>query len=241
MPQTSTHPRIPTLVALLAASLLTIACTSDSEAAPRDPSMHPLTAYISAHAKETPPPDRLELLEPLAQAIAAHEGLQATFVCTHNSRRSHLSQIWAQAAAWHYGLDDVATFSGGTEATAFNPRAVAALQRAGFTIEAEDPEAHNPVYRVTFDDDHPAMRCFSKCYADPCNPDSDFAAVMTCADADDACPLVEGATHRFAITYVDPKEADGTSTEAATYDQRCAQIAREMLWVMRRAAQLRRR
>ena len=38
------------------------------------------------------------------------------------------------------------------------------------------------------------------------------------------------------MPFVDPKVSDGTPEEAATYDERCAQIAREMLWVMTEAS-----
>src|SRR5690606_25567344 len=65
------------------------------------------------------------------ERLSKSEPAKLTFICTHNSRRSHLSQIWAHVAAEYYGLVGVETFSGGTEATAFNPRAVAAMQRCG--------------------------------------------------------------------------------------------------------------
>jgi len=58
------------------------------------------------------------------------EGLpiQLIYVCTHNSRRSHFGQIWSAVAAVYYGVLDVTTFSGGTEATAFNQNAIQALE-----------------------------------------------------------------------------------------------------------------
>lgn len=82
------------------------------------------------------------------------------FICTHNSRRSHMSQIWAQTAAAYYGIPSVQTYSGGTEATAFNPRAVAALSRMGFKI-AKTTEAQNPKYHVQFGKNGPTMTAFS--------------------------------------------------------------------------------
>lgn len=159
---------------------------------------------------------------------------ELVFVCTHNSRRSHLSQLWAAAAAARQGLA-VWTYSGGTESTAFNQRAVAAATRAGFRIE-KTTEARNPVYHARMSEDRPAMTCFSKPYDNDPNPKSDFGAVMVCTDADEACPIVLGAAFRLALPFVDPKISDGTPAEAATYDERCAQIAREMLYVMSRAA-----
>ena len=143
-----------------------------------------------------------------------------------------MSQLWSATAAAWYGVNDVGTFSGGTEATAFNPRAVAALQRAGFVIE--NPGGENPHYRVTYGPEASAMECFSKKHDDPSNPESGFAAVMTCSQADKNCPVVMGAALRAAIPYDDPKAADGTPEEAQRYDERCRQIATEMFYLFSR-------
>lgn len=155
-----------------------------------------------------------------------------TFICTHNSRRSHLSQIWAQVAAEYYGLEGVETYSGGTEATALNPRAVAAMQRCGLKIVADDPSATNPRYRVYTSDSATPQICFSKAYADPPNPSKGYCAVMTCSQADDACPLVMGCDLRMPIRYEDPKVADDTPFESERYDERSSQICNEMLYMM---------
>ena len=198
-------------------------------------SMSELDAYVGARLAEAPDPDRIESLTSLAEAIAATENPQVTFICTHNSRRSHMAQIWAQVGAEHFGLKNVETFSGGTEATAFNPRAVAALQRAGLKI-TKTGDDNNPQYKVDSGSGEP-MDCFSKRFGDFPNPQSDFIAVMTCSSADEACPIVPGAAARVSVPYIDPKLSDGTDSEAATYDERCADIAREMLWVMKRVAE----
>ena len=157
-----------------------------------------------------------------------------TFICTHNSRRSHLAQVWAQVGAEVSGLHGVRTFSGGTEATACNPRTVAAMRRAGFQVAVQDTVqgASNPTYNVSMGKDVAGMACFSKTYADEANPQQGFGAVMTCSSADRGCPLVHGAAARFATPYVDPKVSDGTDEEAATYDARCRQIGTEMLYLM---------
>lgn len=153
-----------------------------------------------------------------------------TFICTHNSRRSHMSQIWAAAAASRYGIAGVETYSGGTEATAFNPRAIAAIERAGVKVEKAD-DTRNPRYAVQFRDSKESITCFSKVYSDPPNPKADFCAVMTCSQADKNCPHVDGCSLRVAIPFDDPKIADNTPEEAARYDERCAQISREMLYL----------
>ncbi len=177
--------------------------------------------------------ERAKSLEELARFVAdQHEHRQPaklTFICTHNSRRSQMAQIWAAAAAGYFGVGGMQTHSGGTEATAFNPRAVEAMKRAGFVVD--DPGGDNPHYLVKYAPDGPALECFSKVFGDPANPTEDFAAVMTCADADDACPFVPGAALRARLTYEDPKAADGTPEEASVYNERCRQIAVEMLYL----------
>ena len=157
------------------------------------------------------------------------------FICSHNSRRSHMAQLWAQAAAHHLSIFGVEAFSGGTETTAFNPRAVAALRRAGFAIEFFT-DGMNPVYEVRYEAEMEPIQAFSKVYDEPPNPTEDFAAIMTCSAADAACPVVTGADERIAIPYDDPKNFDGTESEADKYDERCRQIAREMLYVFSQVA-----
>lgn len=183
------------------------------------------------------PDERRGALDRLAWFIAeratAGRPSRLTFICTHNSRRSQMAQIWAQAAAHHFGVAGVECYSGGTEATAFNPRAVAAMRRAGFRIDVSDGR-DNPVYRVHFADGGEPMECVSKVYHQAPNPSRDFCAVMTCASADEACPFVAGATERISLPYDDPGFFDGSDREAAAYDERCRQIAREMLSVFSR-------
>jgi arsenate reductase len=107
---------------------------------------------------------------------------------------------------------------------------VAAIERAGFKVE--DPGGDNPRYEVSFSEQSQPMICFSKKFDDDINPDNNFAAIMTCSDADENCPFVPGTEFRKPITYVDPKEADGTEREAEVYDERCRQIATEMFYMM---------
>jgi arsenate reductase (thioredoxin) len=157
------------------------------------------------------------------------------FVCTHNSRRSHMAQLLSLAAARRRGLSEVRTFSGGTEATAFNPRAIAALKRVGFEITpaaaAINDATKNPHQTVRFSASADPVDTFSKRYGDPPNPTSGFIVVMTCSQADQACPMVDGAIARIAVPYDDPKVADDTPEETDRYDERVAQIGRDLTWV----------
>jgi protein-tyrosine-phosphatase len=154
------------------------------------------------------------------------------FICTHNSRRSHISQMWAQAAAEYYELPMIECYSGGTEATAFNPRAVKAMRDAGFEIRKET-EQENPTYSVSYSKDREPLKVFSKEFGSAHNPQKDFAAIMTCSDADENCPIVPGAEARFPIRYDDPKEFDGTEQEEEEYQERTQQIGTEMLYLMK--------
>lgn len=180
--------------------------------------------------------ERKELLDSVAAfiqtRIAQGKPARLTFICTHNSRRSHLSQVWAQIAADSLGLKGIETFSGGTEATAFNPRAVDALRRCGLAITSANPEASNPIYEVKAGTDERPQLCWSKVYDQTPNPTTEFAAIMTCSEADGACPIVPGCELRAPVRYEDPKVADGTPEEASRYSERSAQICREMLYMM---------
>jgi arsenate reductase (thioredoxin) len=196
----------------------------------------PLKKYVGERIAEFDeiPSDRKEQLQKMAQYVEAcakaNKPARFTFICTHNSRRSHLAQLWAATAVAYYDVPAVKTFSGGTEATAFNPRAVAALERAGMKIAKRSADA-NPKYEVQLGQGIEPLVCFSKVYDQMPNPQSDFCAVMTCSNADKNCPIVKGASLRIAIPYDDPKESDGTPQETSKYDERSRQIAREMLYL----------
>lgn len=209
------------------------------ENAERSTSLGKIRQYLEELAMEEVqiPESRKQELSSLSQYIVQKKESGATvalhFICTHNSRRSQLAQVWAAAAAAYFELDNITTFSGGTEITAFNSRAVAALERAGFAIDK--PEGENPYYLVYYTDDQEPLSCYSKTFDDPVNPQGDFAAIMTCSDADENCPYIPGVEMRLRLTYDDPKIADDTSQEAALYDERVRQIGRELYYAMRMA------
>lgn len=171
-----------------------------------------------------------EVSEYIQSTLDKSEPAKLNFICTHNSRRSHLAQIWTATAAHFYEIENIETYSGGTEATAFNPRAVAAIERAGF--EVHNPGGENPKYKISLSEKAEPMICFSKKFDHEYNPKQNFAAIMTCSDADENCPFVPGAEFRKPITYRDPKESDGTSQEKEMYDERCKQIATEMFYMI---------
>ncbi len=177
--------------------------------------------------------ERKKLLNSFAENISHKiingNNVNLIFICTHNSRRSTMSQIWAQTAAAYFNIPNIKCYSGGTEETAFNPRAVKAVRDSGFEVEQLD-KTDNPIYLVKYSDNYEAIKCFSKVYSDEFNPQNNFAAIMTCSDADANCPTVFGADARFPIRYDDPKEFDDTEFESIKYKERFEQIGSEMLY-----------
>ena len=151
-------------------------------------------------------------------------------ICTHNSRRSHMGQIWAQVAADYYGIRKIETFSGGTEATAFNPRAVSAFKKVGFDVNTIENDDDNHTYELKWSEDMEAYQAFSKRYDDTPNPSEKFAAIMVCTSADEGCPVITGCDFRLSLPYEDPKAYDDTGLETEMYDERLRQIGREMLF-----------
>ena len=199
--------------------------------------MYPnIKTYVDGLTKEfkSIPQNRKEILEKITQYIAKKQVLgkpiNLVYICTHNSRRSHFGQVWANVAASYYGVKNVNTYSGGTEATAFNINAINSLKRVGFIIKPINIEK-NTTYHVLHDDNESPSVCFSKTYDDAKNPQKEFAAIMTCSDAEENCPFIPGVELRIGTTYDDPKAFDNTPEQDAKYDERCKQIALETLYV----------
>lgn len=182
----------------------------------------------------TIPEERKEILKPLIAylkvKIEAKDPTRLNFICTHNSRRSHLSQIWAQTMAAFFNIPNVSCYSGGTEATAMFPKVAETLATQGFKINKLS-EGDNSIYSVKYSQNEPAIIAFSKTYGDTFNPTSEYAAIMTCSSADEGCPIVFGCDKRVAVTYEDPKKSDGTPHQTETYFNRSLQIATEMKFV----------
>ncbi len=195
--------------------------------------LHPTLAKTIANLDLASIPNtRKELLQPLIGHIKSkqkkNEDINLNFICTHNSRRSQFSQLWAQTAAYYYGIG-VNCFSGGVEVTAFNERAVASIERSGFKVLSNGKG--NPLHTVSFAEEAEPLVMFSKLFNDSSNPSTNFAAVMTCSHADENCPYIPGAEARIPLLYEDPKAFDGTSKEAEIYDKRSLQIATELFYI----------
>lgn len=172
--------------------------------------------------------EQLSLLQPLINYMQLQLDQQAAirlnFICTHNSRRSHLAQVWAQVAAAYYGIPAVECYSGGTEATALFPKIAETLTHQGFTLFRLSA-GENPVYGMKYAADAAPIVGFSKRYDHPFNPTGGFAAIMTCTQADQGCPFIAGASKRISLPFEDPKATDGTATQDQVYLERSEEIA----------------
>ena len=181
--------------------------------------------------------ERIKILDLLVAFIQEKKTAQAPiklhFICTHNSRRSHLSQIWAQAMAAYYKVPHVLSYSGGTEATAMYPMVVETLGAQGFEIHPVS-EGVNPVYSIHYSENGLALLGFSKTLDHAVNPSNGFAAIMTCDAADQGCPFIAWAEQRIGLTYKDPKASDGTPQQESVYLERSIQIATELKYVFSR-------
>lgn len=189
---------------------------------------------IKSFKPESITTERKEILQSLVDFIQSkatnQREIRLNLICTHNSRRSHLAQVWAQTAAAYYDIKNVFCYSGGTEATAMFPMVGKTLEKQGFKIKAIS-DGSNPVYTIKYaENEHPII-AFSKTYFDDFNPESEFAAIMTCSQADGGCPFISGAEKRIPITFEDPKAFDNTPQQAEKYEERSLQIATELFYV----------
>ncbi|WP_176330771.1 low molecular weight phosphatase family protein [Flavobacterium sp. FPG59] len=181
--------------------------------------------------------DRKSVLQPLIDYIQTkvsnHQEIRLNFICTHNSRRSHLSQVWAQTAAAHFKIQNINCYSGGTEATALFPMVIKTLEKSGFEVK-KIADGNNPIYAIKYGKNKHPIIGFSKTYDAEFNPISEFAAIMTCSQADGDCPFIAGAEKRIPITYEDPKAFDQTPQQEEKYKERSLQIATELFYVFSR-------
>ena len=181
-----------------------------------------------------PSEERLLILQRIIDYIQEKrdddETINLNFICTHNSRRSHLSQVWAQVMAASFQIPNVFCYSGGTEATALFPKVIEILESSGLKINTLS-EGNNPVYAIKYSGNAHAIIGFSKTFDNDFNPISNFAAIMTCGHADENCPFIPGAEKRIPLTFDDPKEFDGTPLQNEKYKERSLEIAAQLYYV----------
>jgi arsenate reductase len=190
--------------------------------------------FINAFTKNILSDDRKKLLLKISEGILEtykkDNVVNLNFICTHNSRRSQLGQVWGFFAANHFNLN-INSFSGGTEVTAFFKNTVKTLQQVGFTFNLENFSHQNPKYIISFKGSDKSILGFSKRYDDKENKNP-FIAITTCNNADTNCPFIPEATYRFHLPFVDPKSTDGTDLQDETYLKTNQQIAAEIYFIV---------
>lgn len=165
-----------------------------------------------------PPKDVRPAAEAIATALTKGP-IQLLFVCTHNSRRSQLSEALA-SHRWQ-GDPRITMRSCGTEQTACHPSTAQALEDLGWEVQ----DLGNGRFQVQRD--LTTHNLWSKTF-DEVPRDLPIVAMMTCAEADKACPAIVGAVARIPWRYPDPKIADGTPESRATYRAVAEAIARDL-------------
>jgi len=196
--------------------------------------LHANTEKISAERKFD-----LDLLVQAMYELHKNCGeISVNVICTHNSRRSQVAQLWFIMAAHHFDVPCLKAYSGGTEVTAFNDRMVKALQSHEIDL-SEISGGTNPVYALHIAGaEKSAHQFFSKTYDDPVNPAKEYIALIVCDSADEKCPIVVGASHRLFIPYVDPKQADDTDQESHVYRAKVEEIGIEILYTIEQLKKL---
>ncbi|MFY7671719.1 hypothetical protein ACOSP6_11595 [Tenacibaculum sp. MEBiC06402] len=172
----------------------------------------------------------LSIADKIIQEIEDRDKINLNFICTHNSRRSQMAQVWSFFASTYFGLDFIFSFSGGTEVTAFHRNTVKCLQKNGFEFNVEDFSHQNPRYLISFYGTKKTILGFSKTYDNPHN-NYPYIALTTCDSADENCPFIPDAIARFHLPYVDPKVADNTEHQNEKYLETSKQIAGELYFI----------
>lgn len=185
--------------------------------------------------------ERKELLFSIADTIIEEfedrDKINLNFICTHNSRRSQMAQVWAFYAINYFQLKNIFPFSGGTEVTAFHRNTVKCLQKTGFEFNVDDFSHQNPRYLISFTGSKDSILGFSKTFDDE-NNDYPYIAITTCDSADENCPFIPDAIHRFHLPYTDPKTADNTDFQNEKYLATSKQIAGELFVVFEEVKRL---
>ncbi|WP_435262219.1 hypothetical protein [Tenacibaculum sp. nBUS_03] len=178
--------------------------------------------------------DRKELLTKITDTIIdeyfERDKLNLNFICTHNSRRSQFAQVWSFFAVNYFSIENIFSFSGGTEATAFHRNTVRALQKSGFEFNVDNFSHQNPRYLISFEGCNTPLVAFSKVF-DNSHNSYPYIAITTCDSADENCPFIPDAIERFHLPFTDPKISDQRDDTKETYLKSSKQIAGEIFFI----------
>ena len=153
-----------------------------------------LNSFFSEINKYIPEKDKKTHLDIIISEIK--EGLINTnniiFLCTHNSRRSQLCQIWGYILAKIYKVDLIFN-SAGSEKTEVHENIFYCLSYLG--IKAENN-------KVIFKD--LIINLHSKTLNEI--KEDKFIAIMTCSDTEKSCPTDPRSIKNIKMFYEDPKK-----------------------------------
>ena len=178
--------------------------------------------------------NRTKLLKKIALQIVSelkeNREINLNYICTHNSRRSQLSQVWSSYATNYFKLSNIQSFSGGTAVTSFYRNTVKTLQEVGFKFQISEFSHQNPEYLISYENCLNPILGFSKLYLDEHNK-KPFIAITTCSNADENCPFIADAVQRFHLPFNDPKKFDNTLYKSEKYLKANKQIAGEIHFI----------
>ncbi|NOR29272.1 MAG: hypothetical protein GQ540_12160 [Lutibacter sp.] len=177
---------------------------------------------------------RIILLESIATCIVnelkQHKNVHLNYICTHNSRRSQLAQIWSNYASNYFKINNIENFSGGTAVTSFFRNTVKTLQEVGFKFQLLEFSHQNPEYLISYKNCTNPIIGFSKLYDHEHNKNP-YIAITTCTNADENCPFIPDAVQRFHLPFNDPKSYDNTLYQSEKYLEASKQIAGEIHFI----------
>lgn len=175
--------------------------------------------------------ERSKLLDVIAASICREiinkKVVNLNFICTHNSRRSQIAQVWSNFASDYFGLKAIESFSGGTAITSFFRNTVHTLEEVGFLFQLLEFSHQNPIYEIKYKGNKDPIIGYSKIYNDIANK-KPYIAITTCSNAESNCPFIPDALERFHMPYTDPKIYDNTAEWPQKYLETNRQIAGEM-------------
>jgi len=153
-------------------------------------------------------------------------------VCTHNSRRSHMGELWLRVGIDYYGLSNLRIHSAGTERSAINIRTIRSFQAIGLLVEKSMNKEENPNYKINWRTDEKSYTGYSKEIGSEELPTNGIVSILVCEDAAENCPFIVGSKLRINLPYEDPKRYDDTLEERTKYLERNLEIGSEMFYLL---------
>ena len=137
-----------------------------------------------------------DIIKEIKKNTLQHKASRLIFICTHNSRRSIFSEVWSQTFIKYYNLNNIYTFSGGTEVSKVYSGVINTLIKNGFKV-TNNKNQYNPTYSIYYGKQNFNIKVKSKLYSSSLNPTSNIIAIMNCSSAEKSCPFIPGASARI--------------------------------------------